>query len=179
MDHGCSNPGVTAHPPSHGSWGTPEFYASLPTKSMSAGCVFTDDSGRILLLKPTYREAWDLPGGVVEAGESPYDACRREIREELGLDRPPDRLLGVDYRRPVEGARGDALRFVFAGGVISAADAERITLDQREHSDRRFVAPDALDSFLIPAAARRIRACLAGARYLEEGSPVPGMTADP
>lgn len=101
-----------------------EFYASLPTKHVAAACVFTDEDGRLLLVKPTYKNGWELPGGVVEAGESPYDAARREVNEELGLDHYPGRLLGVDYRVPVEGIRGDALRFIFSGGVLSAGDVD-------------------------------------------------------
>jgi 8-oxo-dGTP pyrophosphatase MutT (NUDIX family) len=49
-----------------------------------------------LLVNPVYKETWDLPDGVVEAEESPHAACRREVAEELGLDRPPDRVLAVD-----------------------------------------------------------------------------------
>ncbi|HEY6791280.1 MAG TPA: NUDIX domain-containing protein [Trebonia sp.] len=32
----------------------------------------------------------------MEAEESPHAACRREVAEELGLDRPPGRVLAVD-----------------------------------------------------------------------------------
>jgi 8-oxo-dGTP pyrophosphatase MutT (NUDIX family) len=39
----------------------------------------------VLLVDPVYRDTWDLPGGAVEAEESPHAACR-EVAEELGLD---------------------------------------------------------------------------------------------
>jgi hypothetical protein len=45
----------------------------------------------------------------------------RELREELGLDVRPNRLLGVDHRSPIDDGRGDALRFVFHGGALGAA----------------------------------------------------------
>jgi 8-oxo-dGTP diphosphatase len=51
---------------------------------VAAGALFCDDAGRVLLVKPTYKEGWDLPGGYVEPGETPTEACVREIKEELG-----------------------------------------------------------------------------------------------
>jgi 8-oxo-dGTP pyrophosphatase MutT (NUDIX family) len=66
-----------------------QYVASLARKRMAVTAFFRDDQGRVLLVNPVYKEAWDLPGGAVEAEESPYAACRREVAEELGLDRPP------------------------------------------------------------------------------------------
>ncbi len=65
------------------------------TPRMAAGALFVDDQDRILLVHKTYSNGWDTPGGYVHIGESPAAACRRELREELGLDREPQRLLVV------------------------------------------------------------------------------------
>jgi 8-oxo-dGTP diphosphatase len=66
---------------------------------MAAGLLLFDAAGRVLLVKPTYKDHWDVPGGVVESNESPRDAARRELGEELGLDREPGELLCVDWSR--------------------------------------------------------------------------------
>lgn len=66
------------------------------TPRMAAGAVFVDDQDRILLVHKIYSNSWDIPGGYVDIGESPAAACRRELREELDLDREPQRLLVVD-----------------------------------------------------------------------------------
>ncbi|MEV2220163.1 NUDIX hydrolase [Nocardia vinacea] len=51
-----------------------EDVAGLPRKRMGAGALFVDDVDRVLLVEPTYMGYWELPGGVVEADESPYAA---------------------------------------------------------------------------------------------------------
>ena len=56
------------------------------------------DNGRVLLVKHSYLPHWYLPGGGVEAGESPLKALRRELREEININltRDPE-LLGFYY----------------------------------------------------------------------------------
>ncbi len=51
--------------------GTSEFYKSLPTKHVGAGCLFCDGLGRVLLVEPVYKDPWEIPGGGVGADESP------------------------------------------------------------------------------------------------------------
>lgn len=63
----------------------PDQLAGYPKKQLAAGVILLNDHEDILLVKPTYRGGWLLPGGVVESFESPRDAALREIREELGL----------------------------------------------------------------------------------------------
>jgi ADP-ribose pyrophosphatase YjhB (NUDIX family) len=52
------------------------------------GAVVHDDAGRLLLVRrgrDPHRGRWSLPGGRVEAGESPEQAVEREVLEETGL----------------------------------------------------------------------------------------------
>ena len=142
-----------------------------PTAQVASGMVFTDEAGCVLLVKPTYNEVWHLPGGVVEAGESPAAGAVREVKEELGLDVEAGPLLGVDYRPPTPGGRGDALRFVFDGGALTPAQIARIVLPSNEIREWRYVSVDELDAYVIPVLASRLRHMLAGHVYLEEGRP--------
>jgi 8-oxo-dGTP pyrophosphatase MutT (NUDIX family) len=56
---------------------------------MGAAVLFTDTGGRVLLVEPTYKDYWEVPGGAVDADESPYDAAVREVKEELGCPSHP------------------------------------------------------------------------------------------
>ena len=58
---------------------------TTPAYVMGAMCRVERDDGRVLLVKPSYRTVWTLPGGVSERGESPIDCMRRELLEETGL----------------------------------------------------------------------------------------------
>jgi 8-oxo-dGTP diphosphatase len=152
------------------------YVASLARKRMAAGAVCRDGVGRVLLVDPVYRDTWDLPGGAVEAEESPHAACRREVAEELGLDRPVGRVLAVDWV-PSRPERPEGLIVVYDGGVLTAKDIEAIIVPDGELAGFAFVHPGQVAGRVTPLVARRITACLdalaAGTvASLEAGSPV-------
>jgi ADP-ribose pyrophosphatase YjhB (NUDIX family) len=67
----------------------------VTTHTIGAFAIILDNESRILLCHRTDRDMWNLPGGRVEANESPWDAVVREVTEEVGLAVRVDRLLGV------------------------------------------------------------------------------------
>jgi 8-oxo-dGTP pyrophosphatase MutT (NUDIX family) len=148
---------------------------SRPT--VAAGVLFFDEAGRILLVQPTYKDHWDLPGGYVETGETPAQAAAREVREELDLDVAVGSLLVADWAPHPE--EGDKLLFVFDGGTLSADQIDGIRLQADELASYSFHDPAQAATLLIPRLSRRIAAALdahhAGhTSYLECGvSPLP------
>ena len=54
-------------------------------QAMGAFAVIFDAEANVLLCHRTDRDAWNLPGGKVEAGEAPWEAAVREVHEEIGL----------------------------------------------------------------------------------------------
>jgi 8-oxo-dGTP diphosphatase len=147
---------------------------SVPGIPVSAGALVFDRAGRLLILKPTYKSGWTIPGGVMEAdGESPWEACRREVREETGIDVSRGRLAAMDFRRPRAGRPG-GIRFLFDCGKVSDQALADLTLQPEEISESRLVPlPDAL-ALLRGPIKRRVRAATSGRRlvYLEDGRPV-------
>jgi 8-oxo-dGTP pyrophosphatase MutT (NUDIX family) len=148
--------------------------AGLTRVRAAAGAVIQDERGRVLVVRPTYKDGWLLPGGALEPDESPLAACRRELREEIGFAPPLGELLCLDWVPPNPPWDG-GLVFLFDGGVLPAAQITEITLPPDELERFEFVPPDDLDAVLAPAGAARVRACLArrghGAVYLEDGVP--------
>jgi 8-oxo-dGTP diphosphatase len=146
----------------------------VPGIPVSAGALVFDRAGRLLILKPTYKSGWTIPGGVMEAdGESPWEACRREVREETGIDVSRGRLAAMDFRRPRPGRPG-GIRFLFDCGKVSDQALADLTLQPEEISESRVVPlPDAL-ALLRGPIKRRVRAATSGRRlvYLEDGRPV-------
>jgi 8-oxo-dGTP diphosphatase len=143
---------------------------TFATPRVAAGALFFDERARVLLVHPIYKDTWDLPGGYVERGESPASACRREIAEELHLDRTPIRLLSVDWAPRQD--EGDKLLFLFDCGPLGS-DAERIELDENELDKWEWVSLDNLERFVVDRIARRIRSTVAyGSAYLEHGEAI-------
>jgi 8-oxo-dGTP diphosphatase len=135
-----------------------------------------DPAGRLLILKPVYKSGWTIPGGVMEAGETPWSACQREVREECGLVVRRGRLACVDFRPPRRGKLG-GLRFLFDCGPLPAESFAAMVLQREEISKYRIEPlPAALDLLRKPIR-RRVSAAIgsSGLRYLENGRPVPGV----
>jgi 8-oxo-dGTP diphosphatase len=150
----------------------PEVHPSIATPRVAAGALFFDRAGRVLLVRPTYKEHWDIPGGYVQPGESPRAGCVREIQEELGLTPSVGGHLVVDWA-PAE-TEGDKLLFIFDAGVLAKEDHEAVSFADGELSASRFVTTEELDQYVPARLSRRIRTAVeakaAGrAAYAEHG----------
>ena len=141
---------------------------------VAAGVLFFDDEGRVLLVQPTYKDYWDIPGGYVETGETPAQVAAREVHEELGIKTVVGPLLVVDWApHPDE---GDKLLFVFDGGTLTAQQLAAIRLQTDELASYAFCDPAEAATLLISRLGRRMAAAIdahhAGrTTYLEHGVP--------
>lgn len=138
----------------------------------AAGALIRDQRGRILIVEPTYKDHWEIPGGVIEVGETPSQGCARELTEELGLVREPGRLLVVDWAPHPE--QGDRVLFVFDGGSLTDGEIAAIRLQAEELRSYVFLPPEQAFDQLIPRLERRMRAAVRAQEtgqtvYLEHG----------
>lgn len=150
-----------------------EFYASLPRKRIGA-CALLFYKRELLLVQPTYNPGWILPGGTVEAEESPLEGLHREIKEELDITIEPTQLLSVDYvsNRDV---KGEYIQFLFAAKDLSEDQVRKIKVPPYELNEYCFAPLNKAMELLTPAVARRVASTLnaqtnsRGAIYLENG----------
>nr|WP_221634635.1 NUDIX hydrolase [Nocardioides luti] len=147
----------------------------LPRKRAISQMLVRDPDGRVLVCQLTYKQDWDLPGGVVEVGESPQLAVAREVTEELALDLPAGRLLLTDWLPPW-GGWDDALCLVFDGGEHPASITDGIVKQAREIRSAEFLTVEQVRERCADFTARRIEAALrslaapGGTTYTESGN---------
>ncbi len=116
--------------------------------SVQAGvfAVIVDAHDRVLLCHRRDLDLWNLPGGGVEDGETPWDAVIREVHEEVGIDAEVIRLTGL-YWKP----GSDELVFSFECRIIRGSPT---TSDEADEVG--FFALTALPPNTIPKQVERI-----------------------
>ena len=141
----------------------------LPRKRAIGQMLVRDPQDRVLMCQLTYKRDWDLPGGVVEVGESPRLAVQREVEEELGIDLEPGELLLTDWL-PAWSGWDDAVCLVFDGGTLPVTSLADVVMQEREIRDVRFCTLEEVDELAADFTARRVRAAVSGAQpYTESG----------
>nr|WP_246280553.1 GNAT family N-acetyltransferase [Nocardioides daedukensis] len=147
----------------------------LPRKRAIGQMLVRDPDGRVLMCQLTYKKDWDLPGGVVEVGESPRLATVRELEEELSLTIEAGPLVLTDWL-PAWGGWDDAVCLIFDGGVHDPSVLESIVKQEREIRSAEFLTLDQVKERAADFTARRVAAALAalagdGPTYTESGRP--------
>jgi 8-oxo-dGTP diphosphatase len=138
--------------------------------------VYARRGGRVLVIEHRRLGTWLPIGGELEAGETPIEAARRELREETGLagsfrslagalDGVPPGFLGYEEHRA--GAKGIHLNFVFVTEV--AGDAE-VTPNQ-EFSVWRWVDRAELDRLDSPLNVRQFGVLALEASFVDARLP--------
>lgn len=115
-----------------------KFLATLPKKRISVGMILLNEKDQILIVKPRYKDHWTFPGGVVDKDESPWEACKRETKEETGLDIKPKKLLVTVYVNKKK-YNDESLNLIFYGGKLDKKQTASIMVEEKEISEYKFI----------------------------------------
>jgi 8-oxo-dGTP pyrophosphatase MutT (NUDIX family) len=147
-----------------------EYVKTLPRKRVAAGVLLRDENNRVVLVEPSYKENWEIPGGVVEADESPWSAAERELKEELGLVRRDMRVLVVDYVAGAPDGMPEGLLWIFDGGLLSAEECRTLRVHDDEVKSVELLSIEEAVKKTKDSLARRLRVALKS--VLDDGATV-------
>lgn len=135
--------------------------AGLPRKRVISQGLLRDERGRALLCQLTYKNEWDLPGGVVEVGEAPAAGLVRELQEELGITVEVKGLVTVNWL-PTWREWDDACIFLFDLGTVDSTITDGMTLQPTEIKAVQWCDPEAVLAHATAATIELLGAVDAG-----------------
>lgn len=145
---------AVARTPKDGRERSERFFASVAYKIVGAAVLCRDADERILLVFDLFKQAWTLPGGLVDAEEDPAVAAGREALEEGGVEVEVGAFLGLFAH-----AHPDRLQVVYAARPRVPTPAP-VPIHTHEVSESRWVTRAEAESMLDPFTRRRLTACL-------------------
>lgn len=126
------------------------YWRMLRPSTRGARAIVVDEEGEVLLVKHSYgSQYWYLPGGGVKRGESPEQAVRRELYEELEI-RLDETVAFGQYTNQVEG-KIDTVH------IYSARIQRQPTKSSSEIAFAQWFPLDQLPVDTSPATRRRLR----------------------
>jgi ADP-ribose pyrophosphatase YjhB (NUDIX family) len=137
----------------------------------ATGCIISNGEALVLLVrgKEPAKGKLDLPGGFVDNGEGALEGLRRECREELGWEPPPETpivlLASFPNIYPYRGVVYHTCDLFFSISAPGLSEAD-LRLEKEEVEGVRFVRPADIDleELAFDSTRRALRAYLASLR---------------
>ncbi|MDQ0810170.1 8-oxo-dGTP diphosphatase [Streptomyces sp. B3I7] len=134
------------------------YWAQVEAPMASCTALITDADGRILVVDPTYKDGFDMPGGMVEAGETQIEGLTRELAEELDLTGVPiGRFLVLDQVPAARYGRAMVVT-VFHVGPLTDQQTQSLRFADGEIGAAEFLPVEEALARLPHRLARRIQA---------------------
>jgi len=114
------------------------FFRDLPKRHMSAGSLIFNSKQEMLIVKPSYKNYWQIPGGHSDAGETLRETAARETFEEIGIHVTITAMLCVNMN-PAKGPVPDNIQSVFDAGILSDDQISQIHLQNEEIVEYMFL----------------------------------------
>lgn len=114
-----------------------QWQESLPKKKVAVKVILKSDKGNILLVKPDYKDTWQMPGGGVDEYEDPKAAAVRETEEETGIKVEVSDLRLVDS---IFKSKEDYLFLLFECTKSFSEDAD-YSVEDEEIEEYKFINP--------------------------------------
>ena len=109
-------------------------------KTIRVVAAIIRDKGRIFATQRgygPYKDGWEFPGGKIEPGETPEEALKREIREELDTEiEVRESAAHIEYDYPEFHLSMDCFFCTLLSGSLTL----------KEHEAARWLSPAELDS---------------------------------
>lgn len=90
--------------------------------------------------------AWSIPKGLLEAGEDPLDAARREFAEEIGVPAPDGSVLDLGEVRQASGKRVRVFALQAEGFAVDAVRSNTVQVELPRGSGRFLEVPEVDDA---------------------------------
>ena len=117
-----------------------------------------DDDGKILLMRRSDNRLWNMPGGILEVGETPAAGVVREALEETGVRCSPIALVGVyDNRMWETGVIQHLYKFTFLCKPLDDERSGEPISHAVETLESAWFAEDALPDDLFVGHIQRVR----------------------
>ena len=122
---------------------TENFLASIDRRIASAAAWLETPDGKLVILRSDYKRYWSLPGGIIDADETPLEAVQREVGEEISIDLPLEAFQFRMVVSRVSTEHGLSYQFIFAA-TITAEQLAAISPQASEIDEWAVVTRDEL-----------------------------------
>jgi len=117
-------------------------------KNRNCSVALIEKDGKILMGNKAsgvgpYPDTWRLPGGGIEEGETPEDAVKREVMEEVGLEVLEVEKIGI-YEDEEPNKNGEMIHYVFNMFKVKISGNEKVS---EEFPEINWIEKDKLNEY--------------------------------